>query len=205
MRNSPLSSLPMNRLSFPLLNLPSSARHPFALTVQRPFNLTIVIVTMTVLFLSSCSVYRGSLHLSDAEEQLRLKQYDKAIASYRSHIDYRLKAEDKQEWENPFFYLMLIVDIELKRDNIEGAKEALAEAEAKGVEVTLIADRWRSLARWYELRGKPREAMELLQAHRELDPLLFDSTLDRLAKKVVLLEEVASSGETAPSAGNDAR
>lgn len=108
--------------------------------------MTMVSSVATILLLAGCSVYRSSLHLSDAEEQLRLKQYDKAIASYRSHIDHRLKAEDKQEWENPYFYLMLIVDIEVKRDNIEGAKQALAEAEAKGVESTLIADRWRSLA-----------------------------------------------------------
>lgn len=139
--------------------------------------------------LMGCSLYRSSLHLSEAEEQLRLGQFDKAITSYRSHIDHRLNAKDRQEWENPYFYLMLIVDIELKRGNIAGAEHTLAEAEAKGVDATLIADRWRSLARWYELKGKPQKAMELLQVHRPLDPLLFDATLDRLAKKVVLLEE----------------
>lgn len=173
------------------------------LSTRQPRLIPLVMTILTTFSLVGCGVYRSSIHLSEAEEQLRLKQYDKAIASYRSHIDHRLNAKEKQEWENPFFYLMLIVDIELKRDNIEGAKQALAEAEAKGVEVVLIADRWRSLARWYEMRGKPREAMELLQAHRQLDPLLFDSTLDRLAKKIVLLEEITPSSPAPDAPSTD--
>jgi hypothetical protein len=164
-----------------------------------------LIVALTSIFLiTGCRFGRGSLHLSEAEEQLRLKRYDDAITSYRAHIDHRLGVEDRPSWENPYFYLMLIVDIEVNRDNIVGARAALAEAEAKGVDSTLIADRWRSLARWYELHGENREAFELLQAHRHLDTLLFDAALDRLAKQIVKEEETALSaekGDKGPKAG----
>jgi tetratricopeptide (TPR) repeat protein len=165
------------------------------MTITSPRIASLIVAVASVFLVTGCRFGRGSLHLSEAEEQLRLKQYDDAIASYRAHIDHRLEVEDRPAWENPYFYLMLIVDIEVNRDNISGARAALAEAEAKGVDSTLIADRWRSLARWYELHGENREAFELLQAQRQLDTLLFDAALDRLAKQIVKEEETAVSRE----------
>jgi len=162
--------------------------------------ISIATTLLMPIILFGCSYGRGSLNLSEAEEQLRLKNYDQAIASYRAHIERRLAVKDRPSWENPHFYLMLIVDIELARNNIEGAEKALTEAQEKGVDATLIADRWRSFANWFEQRGRPREALHLLQTHRELDPLLFDSALDRLAKKIVTLEEQAPPELPAPKA-----
>lgn len=168
---------------------------------NRLFYITATLLLPIIFF--GCSYGRGSLNLSEAEEQLRLKNYDQAIASYRAHIARRLAVKDRPSWENPHFYLMLIVDIELARNNIEGAQKALEEAQAKGVDATLIADRWRSFANWFEQRGRPREALHLLQTHRELDPLLFDSALDRLAKKIVQLEEQAPPELPAPKPPKD--
>lgn len=127
--------------------------------------------------------------LERAEGLLQEKKYDEAIAIYRSHLEYRLNVEKRSEWENPYFYLLLIGDVELTRQAPEAAYAAYSEALTRKVDRNLISDRMRGIARWYEEKGNLQKSIEILQAHQDLDPLLFDSTLDRLARTIAAAED----------------
>lgn len=115
-------------------------------------------------------------------------QHDEAIIAYREHINARLDDSDKAEWENPYFYLLNIGDIELTSGNIEAAIAAYEEAEAKKVEVPLVADRYRAVAGWYEQHGELQKALQILTKYRDRDPLIFDSMLDRVARALTASE-----------------
>lgn len=124
-----------------------------------------------------------------AEEQSRLGNIDKAISEYKLHMREREQNKARPDWENPSFYLILIGDLELHRGNIDAAlKNYLAADEAK-VDAGLVCDRLRSAAKWYEDKGELAQAFALLNQHRTRDPLLFDPTLDRLAKRMTENEE----------------
>ena len=127
--------------------------------------------------------------LHDAEEYEVKGEYDRAITAYRMHIHNRLKAKDRPEGENPYFYHLKIGDIELKRGQIDKALEEYEFAERNGVEAGLIADRYRQVGRTYEERRDLKGAIGLLERYRDRDPLLFDAILDRLAKDLVKKEE----------------
>ncbi|NDC36613.1 MAG: hypothetical protein EBZ48_01020 [Proteobacteria bacterium] len=136
---------------------------------------------------TGCALFQnpGSRHLMKAEEFSRQEQYDKAIEEYRQHMQYRLALEKRPEWENPYFYLILIGDLQLIQDKPADARLSLQEAESRGVDVNLISDRYRSLAHWYEKKGDLNMAFTILKERREQDPILFDAMLDRIAKKIV--------------------
>ena len=63
----------------------------------------------------------GSETLSQAEEALRQDKFDRAIELYQSHMNNRLKIKNRKEWENPFFYTLMIGDIYLKANQPEKA------------------------------------------------------------------------------------
>ncbi|RIL09400.1 MAG: hypothetical protein DCC75_06610 [Proteobacteria bacterium] len=135
----------------------------------------------------------GSMsRLEKAEELSRQGKYDQAIEAYRQHLEDRLKVKDRPEWENPYFYLILIGDIELGQGKRAEALQNYEEADKRGVDVYLISDRIRSVAYSYEKDGKLAEALQLLEKHRAKDALLFDSMLDRIAKELVEVEESAA-------------
>jgi hypothetical protein len=150
---------------------------------------TLVAVTLVAAAtsLGGCALFRNpdSLHLMKAEEFSRQEQYDKAIEEYRLHMRYRLSLEKRPEWENPFFYLILIGDLQLLQDKPDQARATLEEAEKQGVDVNLVSDRYRSLAHWYEKKGDLDTAFSILKGRREHDPILFDAMLDRIAKLIV--------------------
>ena len=126
--------------------------------------------------------------LRDAEELTRQGNYDQAIESYQAHMESRIAATDRPEWENPHFYLLLIGDVELGRGDTGKALTFYEEAEQKGVATPLISDRYRAVASWHEEHGQLKEAMELLSKYRDRDDLLFDSMLDRIAKELTRKE-----------------
>lgn len=101
----------------------------------------------------------------------------------------RGKQKAKPDWENPAFYLILIGDLELRRDNVEAALTNYMAADAAEVDGPLVSDRIRSAAKWYEDKGELQKAFALLQKNRSRDPLLYDPTLDRLGKRMTELEE----------------
>ena len=137
---------------------------------------------------AACSSYT-SRDLQNAEELTRNGRYDEAIALYRQHMNERLAITSRPEWENPYFYLLLIGDIELGRGNVTAALAAYEEAEQRGVHQTLISDRFRSVARWHEDRDELEAARKILERYRARDPLLFESMLDRIVRKLTEKED----------------
>jgi len=138
----------------------------------------------------------GSPELQQAEEFLRQKKYDQAVGSYEKHMTKRLARKDRPTWENPYFYLLMIGDTHLRADQPEQALAAYSDAESRDVDSGLISDRYRSLAAWYENHGRFQEALNILSKHRNLDSLLFDSMMDRIAKDMVKFEDTGKAPPT---------
>lgn len=147
-------------------------------------------VVLIPLVLSACAVWSpGNEHLKEAERLSREKKYDQAVAEYRRHIESRLKVKNRAEWENPYFYLILIGDVYLSAERVGEALESYEEAEKQGISTLLCADRYRSVARWYEERGDLDRALEVLKKYRDRDPLIFDSILDRVSREITSKED----------------
>jgi tetratricopeptide (TPR) repeat protein len=131
---------------------------------------------------------RDSSLVDRAEHLAGEGRYAEAIDTYRKHIQVRLDETTRPEWENPDFYLLMIVDLQLKMAQAKEALRTCAEAEQRGVEPTLISDRYRAIAAWYEERGDLVAAFNLLKSHRGRDPLLFDAMLDRIGREITIRE-----------------
>jgi tetratricopeptide (TPR) repeat protein len=151
-----------------------------------------IFTLVTIVFLSGCKFWFASSpydNLRKADEAVRRKDYQTAIDLYQQHIDYRLTVKDRPEWENPYFYLLQIGDIQLGQEKDQDAIKSYLRAEENGVDKGLISDRIRYIGAWYEERGRLDDAFQLLKAHKARDPLLFDLALDRIAKEMVKKEE----------------
>jgi tetratricopeptide (TPR) repeat protein len=170
-------------------------------------NIRCILLLVSVLFVSGCfggvwvGTWRSSLHLQEAEEATRAGSYQEAIDSYERHIDHRLGVEDRPSWENPHFYLLAIGDLYLRLNDQPKALASYESAEAKGVDPSLVSDRYRYVASWYEERGEDLKAQELLLRFRDRDPLLFNAMLDRIAKKIVQAEESSRKSADAETPG----
>lgn len=140
---------------------------------------------------AGCTRLGGGTKLELAEQLLRENRHEDAIAAYRAHIENRLAISDRPEWENPQFYLLVIGDVYLGQGDITNALACYDQAAKEGIHPSLISDRYRSTAKWYEDRNQLKEAMEVLKQHRELDTLLFDAMLDRIAKTLTEQENEA--------------
>ncbi len=150
----------------------------------------------------SCSNGTRSSHLERAEEYSRKGQFDHAIEEYRDHMETRLDA-DRPEWENPYFYLILIGDIQLGQNKPVEALSTFEEADNKGVDKYLVSDRIRSTARWYEQHDQLDDAIRVLSKFRDRDDLLFDAMLDRISKELVRREDSQSPGQRTQDRGAD--
>ena len=159
---------------------------PMVLLYLRSFT-SRVILPIAFACCSGCfSTESAQLHA--AEELTSEGKPDEAITAYRKHISERLETSDRPEWENPYFYLLNVGDIELSRGNVDAALAAYEEAERENVELPLVADRYRAVAVWYEEHGEPQKALDILTKYREKDPLIFDSMLDRIARELTKAE-----------------
>ena len=136
----------------------------------------------------------GPRHIKRAEQYTAEEKPDEAIAEYRRHMDYRLEVQDRPEWENPFFYLLLIGDLQLKKGDYEEALKSYEEAEKNGVDRSLVADRYRHAGSCLAEQGRLVEALQVLSRYRDRDPLLIDSMRDRIARELVAREESSSIG-----------
>lgn len=146
------------------------------------------------LFLIACaSLSEQGDPIERAERHTEEGHYDEALALYRKHMDDRLAATNRPEWENPYFYLLAIGDVYLRMGQPEQALGAYNEAESHGVETSLIADRYRSVAHWYIDRRKLDQALEVLKKYREKDTLLFDSLLDKVGRALTAQESAHSA------------
>ncbi len=155
----------------------------------------ILLASCSPIFLAGCLYARfytigSSDNLKLAEELSRQGKYDEAIGAYREHLEERLSLTNRPSWENPYFYLILIGDIQLGQNKPEEALGSFKEADSKGVDQYLVADRIRETASWYEKQNRLEEAIKLLNEYREKDPLMFDSMLDRLSKELVKREDL---------------
>lgn len=137
----------------------------------------------------------GHQRLKQAEELLRQDKFDQAIEAYQEHMQERLSSKNRPDWENPYFYYLLIGDIELGRGQVSKALAAYEFASKNNIHSSLISDRYRFVASWYEARGEYDDAIDILKKHRDLDPLLFDAMLDRIAKHITYLEDIASQND----------
>lgn len=160
----------------------------------------ILLLAFSICLLTFCKPFaftpEGYENLQKAEEFGRKRDYDKAIDAYHKHIDYRLSREDRPEWENPYFYLLMIGDVQLAAMRPADALSSYQEAEKRGVDSGLVADRYRYLASWYEEHGQLQQAFEVLSLNRTKDQMLFDIMLDRISRKIVELEDLKLSPAT---------
>ena len=147
-------------------------------------SLASLIIGSLALSVTSGCFSSGPTELLDAEQLTSDGKHDEAIAAYREHIANRLEVTDRPEWENPYFYLLNVGDIELSRGNVDKALATYEEAEHEKVDPPLVADRYRAVASWYEEHGQLEKALEILTKYRDKDPLIFDSMLDRVAREL---------------------
>lgn len=141
-------------------------------------------LSLTTSQLLGCFSSGESAALREAENLASEQRYGEAIAAYHEHIHDRLETSDRPEWENPYFYLLMIGDIELSRGAAQQALLDYEEAERQGVSLSLVADRYRAVASWHEERGELKEALEVLNKYHDRDSLIFDSMRDRIAREL---------------------
>ena len=152
-----------------------------------------IVVGLLLIQLGSCILWTGgdrSSHASKAKAFSDEKRYDDAISEYRLHIAERLKDSRRPEAENPHFYEILIGDILLKQKKPEQALATFVAAKEHGVELPLISDRIRQVARYYRNEGNYRRSLEVLQQHRGLDDFQFDADIDEFSKEMVEREDL---------------
>jgi tetratricopeptide (TPR) repeat protein len=153
---------------------------------------------------SACSSWLASSpELYRAEELSQQERHQDAIAAYREHIEDRLTESKRPEWENPYFYLLRIGDLQLRLDDPTEALKSYEQAEEQKVEASLISDRYRAVAHWYIERDRLQEAFDLLQKYRDRDSLLFDAMLDRVGR--ALTEKETARPDSLPKATSPAK
>lgn len=141
------------------------------------------------LLLGCFDSFSGPERIRRADELTRQGEYDQAISMYREHMEDRLSVENRPQWENPYFYLLLIGDVQLGRGEPDAALASYEEAERMKVDAPLISDRYRAVGRWYEEHGQLQKAIDVLTKYRDRDSLLFDAMLDRIAKELTAQED----------------
>jgi tetratricopeptide (TPR) repeat protein len=124
-----------------------------------------------------------------AEERLKTGDFSGARKILELHMADRLSIANRPDWENPYFYLLRIGDIELEQNNIAAAEKLYLEAEDKGVTPQLVTDRLMNVARIYEDSGELEKAIEFLKKYRNRDSLLMNSMLDRLVRSRAISPE----------------
>jgi tetratricopeptide (TPR) repeat protein len=145
---------------------------------------------MSLLAVSASCVATSSLKdvqnkVSELEEQ---KQFEEARAVYKKHQVYRLSRRERAEWENPYFYSLLIGDLYLKEGKATDSLTMYEEALRHKVEAHLIDDRILKLGVWYMEKGLYGEAISLLSKYQKRNPLLYESALDKASKELTKRE-----------------
>lgn len=145
-------------------------------------SLCMILLIASSVGLAGCMLQRQEPLLTRADQLRHDKQFDQAIALYQEHIDKRLRFHEREDWENPYFYELLIGDTYLEQDKLSDAKAAYIAAYDHDVDRTLFLDRIRLLAAKYEEKKEFQTALDLLKPYANDDPLLINAQLDRIAK-----------------------
>lgn len=167
------------------------------LLTKHVMNTSVVVTLLIQSLLVGCSIVSSASLVDDAEQFTEQARYNEAIETYQRHIANRLADPTRPEWENPYFYLLQIADLQLLLTQPEDAVRSCLQAKAAGVESNLLADKLRTIARWYEEHGDFTRAFLLLKEHRDIDPLLFDALLDRVGRTLTQQENQLSVSPTA--------
>lgn len=142
-----------------------------------------------MIILVGCLPFSGSPGpVQKAEELVALGEYHEAVRVYHAHIHERLMASERADWENPYFYLLFIGDIQLRMQEPGDALLSFIEAEREHVQSDLVSDRYRAVASWYIEHGQLEKALDILRTYRDRDSLLFDAMLDRVARLLTAQE-----------------
>lgn len=141
-----------------------------------------------LLILSGCYL---PTHLGMAESAYEAKKYNQAINEYELHIKSRLESKSRPDWENPYFYELIIGDIELEKGNFSEAIIRYKIAEDNKVELERISTRILEVGKQqYQLGIRnndnilKKRAIKLLQDNAFRDSELYYWTLDKLVKQI---------------------
>ena len=147
------------------------------------------VLTLSILisvFISGCTLFSQPISLAK-QAQLKAEEgnFEEAIILYQKHIEERLDTKDRENWENPHFYRIIIGDLYLKQGNFDKALQSYVEGIKNGVDLPLFLDRIRSLASTLEQSGELEKALNLLSEYVKDDPTLINEALDRISKKLL--------------------
>lgn len=156
---------------------------------QTPSFSPLLVFGLVLISLCSCRSITGpriavAPHLERAEQMSNEGDFEGAIAEYQLHMQERLRDSRRPDWENPHFYLLLIGDLQLAQGRVDQAEQSFLDAEKAGIEESIVNDRLRTLAIYFEKHRKYREALDVLEKYRSRDPLLFEGMADRIAKRL---------------------
>jgi KDO2-lipid IV(A) lauroyltransferase len=151
-----------------------------------PSLLSSLILTLLICLISGCGLFTPPLSLAK-QAQLKAQEgnIDEAIELYQKHFRERLDNASREEWENPYFYQMIIGDLLLEQGKFDQALESYLEGFKNGVDLPLFLDRIRSLALKLEESGELEKALKLLSEYVNQDPTLINEALDRISKKLL--------------------
>lgn len=146
----------------------------------------LIFLIVTFLVLSGCYARETTLHqASQLEKDGKIME---SISMYEKHIHEREKS-DREEWENPQFYRLIIADLKASLNDIDGALHEIKSADDAHVDPQLILDRVRKIAIKIAENGDTHRAIELLDNYRTINEVLVDATIDRIARKFILIQE----------------
>lgn len=149
---------------------------------------------IAISFFLSCSTNKSGIPSAAAEaKKFRTeKKYDRAISVYKKHIASRLADKARPDFENPYFYYLLICDTYLEMNKAIDAEKAINTASENKVDLEFIVDRYRQIIVWYEKQKLLEKAHAMATKYRKLNPDVFDVDIDRLNKKIVETQQKAT-------------
>lgn len=96
----------------------------------------------------------------------------------------RLQNENREEWDNPYFYNLFLADFYLALEKPEKALNLINEANNQNIDTRLILDRATRVMTYYEERGNLDDAVQIMYRYHTLNPILCEIHLDRLLRKL---------------------
>jgi tetratricopeptide (TPR) repeat protein len=161
---------------------------------QKANYLVSLLLVAVAIFPTGCNlIQEHQTFAQKAEAAAKTGDLDGAINNYYLHIQSRLKEKDRPEWENPYFYFLLIGDLYVQKNDPISALAKYDAASEKNVDPRLVGDRVCLLSRRLEAQGKFSTAYKILVKRHQLNPELFDIALNRVARALAEEEDKVHS------------